>query len=193
MKSNKSLIITLLVLIVLAALYRIIPNRPPGFAPQIAMALFGGAMIKDKKWAFALPVFSMFLSDVLYQALFAAHLSTIPGFYEGQWLNYSLFAGITLLGFTLKRITVLRVAGYSLLGPTLFFLLSNAYYWLTVGIDVQTGLPLNKSFSGLVLSYRQGIPFYRGSLIATVVFSAILFGGYYLITSNSTKAKAVQA
>ncbi len=193
MKSNKSLIITLVVLIVLAAVYRVIPNRPLGFAPQIAMALFGGAMIKDKKWAFALPIFSMFLSDLLFQGLFAAHLSAIPGFYDGQWLNYCLFAGITLLGFTLKRITVLRVGAYALLAPTLFFLLSNGWYWLTVGIDIRTGLPLEKSFSGLLLAYSQGLPFYRGAIIATVVFSAILFGGYYLLTANAHKAKAVQA
>src|SRR3982074_2012130 len=106
MKSNKSLAWTLISLIVVAALYRIIPNRLPGFAPQYAMALFGGAVIKDKKWAFALPIFSMFLSDLLYQALYSGGLSSVPGFYEGQWQNYLLFAGITLLGFFMKRITV---------------------------------------------------------------------------------------
>ena len=75
MKSSKSLIVTMIVLIVLAALYRVIPNRPLGFAPQIAIALFAGSMITDKKWAFALPVFSMFLSDLIYQGLFAAHFA----------------------------------------------------------------------------------------------------------------------
>ena len=193
MKSNKSLFVTLVVLIVLAALYRIIPNRPLGFAPQIAMALFGGAMIKDKKWAFALPIFSMFLSDLLYQGLFAAHLSSTPGFYEGQLLNYCLFAGITLLGFTLKKVTVLRVAGYSLLGPVLFFLLSNGYYWLAGGTDIRTNLLLDRSWAGLVQSYAQGLPFLRGAIIATVVFSAILFGGYYLLTTKSHKTSPVQA
>jgi hypothetical protein len=193
MKSGKSLIVTLIVLIVLSALYRVIPNRPWGFTPQIAMALFGGAVIKDKKWAFALPIFSMFLSDLLYQGLFAAHLTNLQGFYEGQWLNYCLFAGITVLGFTLKRITVLRVAAYSLLGPTLFFLVSNGYYWLSGGTNVNTQLPLERSFVGLMQSYQQALPFYRGTLIGTVVFSAILFGGYYLFTANAQKGSTVQA
>ncbi|HEY4149895.1 MAG TPA: DUF6580 family putative transport protein [Chitinophagaceae bacterium] len=188
MKSSKSLIVTLIVLIVLAALYRFIPNRPLGFAPQIAMALFGGAMIKDKKWAFALPIFSMFLSDLLYQAF-----SSTPGFYEGQWLNYCLFAGITLLGFTLKKVTVLRVAGYSLLGPVLFFLLSNGYYWLAGGTDIRSNLLLDRSLAGLLQSYAQGLPFLRGALIATFVFSTILFGGYYLLTAKSHKASPVRA
>ena len=187
MKSGKSLIITLLVLIVVAAVYRIIPNRPLGFAPQWAMALFGGAVIKDKKWAFALPIFSMFLSDVLYQALYAAGLSTIKGFYEGQLVNYILFAGITVLGFTLKHITVLRVAGYSVLASTLFFFCSNFSYWAGGGPDIRTNLPLDKSFAGLLQSYTQALPFYQGCLISTLVFSAVLFGGYYLLTTRHQK------
>jgi hypothetical protein len=193
MKSGKSLISTLLILIVISAVYRVIPGRPDGFTPQIAMALFGGAMIKDKKWAFALPIFSMFISDLLYQGLFAMHWSDRQGFYEGQWVTYCLFAGITLLGFTLRRITVLRVAGYSLLAPTLYFLLSNGAYMLGGGIDVRTGASLDRSFAGLLQSYTQGLPFYRGYIIGTLVFSAVLFGGYYLLTANAHKAKAAQA
>src|SRR6478672_10549542 len=125
MKSNKSLILTMLVLIVMAALYRIVPGRPYGFAPQIAMALFGGAVIKDRKWAFALPIFSMFLSDLLYQALYNAGISPIYGFYEGQWLNYLLFAVMVLIGFAIRKINVLNVLLASLAAPTVFFLLSN--------------------------------------------------------------------
>ncbi|HZG23917.1 MAG TPA: DUF6580 family putative transport protein, partial [Chitinophagaceae bacterium] len=63
MKLNKSIVWSLVLLIVVGSIYRVIPNRPWGFTPQLAMALFAGAMIKDKKWAFALPLFSMFLSD----------------------------------------------------------------------------------------------------------------------------------
>ena len=87
MKNKKSILLTFLVLIVVAALYRVIPGRPFGFAPQIAMALFAGAVIKDRKSAFALPLFSMILSDVIYELLFISGLSTLQGFYEGQFTN----------------------------------------------------------------------------------------------------------
>ncbi|MBS1566525.1 MAG: hypothetical protein JST39_19225 [Bacteroidetes bacterium] len=202
MKSSKSLIITVLVLVVIAALYRIIPNRPLGFAPQLAMALFGGAVIKDKKWAFALPLFSMFLSDVLYQVLYAAGLSVMPGFYEGQLTNYILLAGITVLGFTLGKLLSARIAAgysammigaYALLAPTLFFIFSNGAYWLGGGPDVRTNLPLERSFAGLMQSYTQAIPFYRGALVSTLAFSAVLFGGYYLLTAASRKGAAARA
>ena len=120
MKSNKNLLITFIVLVVVASLYRVIP-RPVNFAPHIAMALFAGAVIKDKKWAFALPIFSMFFSDLLYQVLYNYGLSDRPGFYVGQWQNYLLFAGITMIGFLIKKIRFVNVLLASVAAPTVFF------------------------------------------------------------------------
>jgi hypothetical protein len=180
---NKKIIWSLVLLIVVAAVYRLIPNRPLGFAPQIAMALFGGAIIKDKKWAFALPIFSMFLSDLVYQVLYLNGASVMPGFYEGQLTNYILFAGITLLGFLMKRVTLVSVTAYALIAPTLYFLVSNFATWLGGG-----GYQRPKTFEGLMQSYIDGLPFYRGSLAATVVFSFLLFGSYILLTRRSYKA-----
>ena len=128
MKSNKNLLITFIVLVIVASLYRVIP-RPVNFAPHIAMALFGGAVISDKKWTFALPIFSMFLSDLLYQVLFNYGISSTPGFYEGQWQNYLLFAGITIIGFLIKKITVFNVLAASIAAPTVFFIFSNFVVW----------------------------------------------------------------
>ncbi len=185
MKSNKSLIVTMLALIVIAALYRVIPGRPWGFAPQIAMALFGGAVIKDKKWAFALPIFSMFLSDLLYQGLYSAGLiSDIYGFYPGQWINYCLFALMVFIGFAIRKITVVNVLAASLIAPTVFFLLSNFITWS--GLAGLRGLNRPFTFDGLMMAYNDGLPFYQGGVLGTLFFSAVLFGGYYLLTRNST-------
>lgn len=188
MKMNKSIIWSLVLLIVVAAVYRVIPNRPYGFAPHLAMALFAGATIKDKKWAFALPVFSIFLSDLLYQGLFINGLSTIPGFYHGQLTNYLLFAGVTCIGFLMNRVTPVRVFGFALITATTFFLASNFMVWLKGG-----GLVRPKTFSGLLQCYTDALPFYRGSLIATVIFSIILFGGYYLLHKPVLQARLRKA
>src|SRR5581483_11012108 len=100
MKITRSLILALVLLVVVAAMYRAFPNRPMGFAPQYAMAIFGGAIFrKNKKWAFALPLLSIFISDVIYQLLYNQGLSATPGFYEGQWQNYLLIGGLTFIGF----------------------------------------------------------------------------------------------
>src|SRR5215471_13570155 len=99
MKLSKAIIWSFVLLVVVAALYRVIPGRPYGFAPQWAMAVFAGAVIKDKKFALIIPVLSMFFSDMFYQILYSNGLSDIPGFYEGQWQNYILFGLLTLIGF----------------------------------------------------------------------------------------------
>jgi hypothetical protein len=191
MKLNRTFFWALLALTVIAALYRIIPNRPAGFAPQIAMALFGGAIIKDKKWAFTLPVFSMFISDVLYQVLYNLNMTDIKGFYGvGQLTNYLLFAGITVMGFMINKNSIKNILTLSLAAPTLYFLFSNGMVWLAGGpnaINVLTSQPLTRDLTGLMQTYMQGLPFYKGSLIATVCFSIILFGAYYMLTRKSNR------
>lgn len=178
MKLTRSLVISLVLLIIVAALYRIIPSRPLGFVPHIAMALFGGALIKDWKWAFAIPIFSMFLSDLFYHALYLGGLNNIPGFYEGQLTNYLLFAGLTLVGFAIKRVTIPAVFAASLIAPTLYFIFSNFFVWIA-----GAGFGRPKTFAGLIQCFTDGLPFYRGNLVSTLVFSAVLFGGYYLLVA----------
>ena len=192
MKSNKALVLTLVVLIVIAALYRIVPGRPWGFAPQIAMALFGGAVIKDKKWAFALPIFSMFLSDLLFQGLYSAGLTSMYGFYDGQLLNYGLFALMVVIGFAIRKINLVNVFAASMIAPTVFFLLSNFITWSGMAGGLR-GLNRPLTFEGLLMAYGDGLPFYKGALMATLFFSTLLFGGYYLLTKNQPAANAAQA
>ena len=180
MKITKSVILALVLMILVSALYRIFPNRPMGFAPQYAMAIFAGAIfIKNKKWAFFLPVFSMFLSDVIYQVLYINSISATPGFYEGQWQNYTLFALLTFIGFLIKKINVLNVLAASLAAPTVYFILSNFVVW--AGWQGTRGLDRPKTFQGLMMCYNDALPFYPNSLYATLFFSLILFGGYHLV------------
>lgn len=179
MKISRSLILSLFLMVLVSALYRIMPNRPIGFAPQIAVGLFSGALfVKNKKWAFILPVVSMFLSDLLYQVLYNSGLTSIQGFYDGQWLNYLLFAGIACFGFLIKKNKIVNVVLTALAAPTAYFLVSNFFVWMAS--DLGYGLNRPKTFSGLLLCYNDAMPFYTNSLIATAIFSAVLFGTYYL-------------
>lgn len=181
MKINKSLILSLLLMVLVSALYRIMPNRPMGFAPQIAIGLFSGALfIKNKKWAFVLPLLSMFLSDLLYQFLFQQGFTQIQGFYDGQWINYTLFAGLTCFGFLIRKKKIVSVLLAAIGAPTTYFLVSNFLVWVS---DRGFGLNRPKTFAGLLMCYNDGLPFYTNSIIATVVFSALLFGTYYLVSN----------
>jgi hypothetical protein len=170
-------------LIVVAALYRVIPYRPMGFAPQLAMALFAGSVIKDRKWAFALPIFSMFISDLIYHLLYVNGMSAIPGFYDGQITNYLLFAGMTIIGFFMKKINVKNIAFFSLLVCVVFFILSNFFVWVNGG-----GFARPKTVEGLMLCYADALPFFGYSVAATLVFSGVLFGAWRVIMGREKVA-----
>ncbi len=181
MKNDKSIAVSFILLVSMVSLYRIIPGRPLGFAPQIAMALFAGSVVKDKKFAFLLPLLSMLISDVIYQGLFQFKLSAVPGFYSGQVSNYILFALLTVVGFAIKKTNMVHIIAGSLAGATIYFLLSNFTVWIGGGLDI-ANQPYPKTMAGLLHCYSEAIPFYQGSLYATLIFSGILFGGYYIFT-----------
>lgn len=187
MKITKQVIVSFILLVIIASLYRVMPNRPFGFAPQLAMAIFGGAIIKDKKLAFLLPLLSMFISDALYEILYRNGVGNMRGFYEGQITNYILFASMTIFGFLIRNITVPKIIAASIAAPTAFFLLSNFFVWASSSPDAGWSRP--KTFNGLLLCYNDGLPFYPWSVAATLIFSAILFGSYYLVTRNSVAAE----
>lgn len=171
MKQNKSLFLALGLLVVVGSVFRV-----AGFAPQIAMAVFGAAVIKDKRLAFLLPLVSMFLSDVLYEVLFQYGHAPYGGFYQGQITNYILLAAITLVGFWARNLNWSRIAAATIAAPTLYFLASNFVVWFGGG-----GLQRPKTFEGLLMCYNDAVPFFRSSLMYTIMFSAILFGGYFLV------------
>ena len=186
MKISKSVIIAMVLLVLVAALYRVFPNRPLGFAPQYAMAIFGGVIfVNNKKWAFLLPILSMFLSDLLFQVLYSNHLTSMQGFYEGQWQNYLLFAALTSIGFFIRKINVLNIFIASIAAPSVFFLFSNLVVW--AGWQGTRGFGRPKTLNGLLQCYADALPFYPNSIYSTLLFSCILFGSYYLIKNDQKK------
>jgi uncharacterized membrane protein YhhN len=195
MKLNRSLLLNFGMMILVAALYRVWDGRPYGFAPQIALAIFGGAIIHNKRMAFVLPLVSMLLSDVLYASLYLAGLSEIQGFYSGQWQNYLLFAGLTLFGFLMKKVNVLNVVGFSVTGSLMYFIASNFAVWAGGG-----GLNRPKTFDGLMMCYNDALAFYReyglingfaGNIVmGDLFFCGLLFGGFYLLNKTIAQPKA---
>jgi hypothetical protein len=164
-------------MIVTSALYRVLPGRPFGFAPQIAIALFSGSLfVKNKQFAFLLPLISMFLSDLMYQVLYVNHLSSIQGFYDGQLENYLLIAATAIFGFGLQTNNVSKFVGNFIAAPTVFFLVSNFIVWASFG-----GYQRPMTASGLMQTMVDGLPFYGYSVAGTFVFGAIMFGGFKLV------------
>ncbi|HEY5771194.1 MAG TPA: DUF6580 family putative transport protein [Chitinophagaceae bacterium] len=186
MKLNRSNLLILFILILACALYRVWDSRPMGFAPQIAMALFAGSVSKDKRFAFLFPVLSLFISDLIYQILYIQGLSTIKGFYSGQWQNYLLIASITVIGFFINKNKIGQIFIGSLAGAVYFFLISNFMVWVGGGWDINNQ-PYPRSFSGLMLCYTEALPFFKWSVLSTLIFNGIFFGSFYLLGKTALK------
>ncbi len=151
----------LVAMIVAAAAMRLLPH-PANFTPIGALALFAGAHFDDKRWAFLIPLAAMLLSDILL------------GFHGQMPVTYAAFAVIVAMGFALKeRRTALRVAGASVGAATFFFVVSNLGVWASGALYPMT-------FQGLVACYVAAVPFFQNWLAGTLVYAALLFGGFAL-------------
>jgi len=192
MKIEKSIVGSFVLLVVVASVYRIMPGRPMGFAPQIAMALFAGSIVKDKKYSFILPLLSMLVSDFLYEMLFQAKLTSLQGFYKGQWINYLLIASVTMIGFWVSQKNLFKIIAGSLAGATFYFIASNFTVWIGGGLGLNN-LPYPKTLEGLMTTYIAGLPFYKMSIISTLFFSGLLFGGYNFINKFAAKKSALNS
>lgn len=185
MKSNGRLIVFTLILVALATAckYFFGPDIGwSGFSPVIAIALFAGFIMKQKDMSFILPLLALFISDAVIQFLYSQDLFPYAGFYGGQWKNYAVLLAATLIGWALKGRSFSSLMAGALAAPTVFFLVSNFMVWAA-----STEAVYAKSFSGLMVCYEAGLPFYRNSLIATLIFLPVILVAYNYLT----KKKAV--
>lgn len=176
-------------MIVLAALSRLLP-LPPNFAPIEAVALFGGALFASRRLAFLVPLLAMLLSDVVLGITRGAtylDYFTTAGYLPSLLANYLCIAATVLLAFGLRgRVNGGRVLGYSLAGSVLFFLVSNAAVWLTA-----FAVPYYPACSaGLVPCYVAALPFFKTTLLSTLFYSALLFGGFALLRRRMPALRA---
>jgi hypothetical protein len=146
-------------IIVIAAALRVAPH-PWNFAPVGAVALFSGALIRDRRLAFLFPMLTLFLGDIFV------------GFHKLMPLVYASFLLSVLIGRWLQnRRTPARITLATLLGAVQFFLVTNFAVWQFLGSYPHTA-------SGLLSCYVAGIPFFWNTLAGDAFYVLIFFGGF---------------
>jgi hypothetical protein len=159
--NNALRLAVILLLIAAVASLRLLPH-PWNFTPIGALALFGGAMLRDKRAAFLLPLALLFAGDL------------VLGFYRLMPIVYASFLVSVLIGFLLReRRTAPRVAGAALLGSVQFYLLTNFAVWAAGNLYPRTA-------PGLAACYAAALPFFRNTLASDLLCAAILFGSFAL-------------
>jgi len=154
-------------LIIVSALTRIIPH-PFNFTAIGAMALFSGAVIKDKRTAYLFPIFVLFLTDLAL----GFHASMIP--------VYGCFCITVFIGTRIKNTSaVLPIVFSSLISSVIFYLVTNLPFWYA---DISL-YPM--TWAGTMESYKMALPFFRNQVLGDLVYNAVLFGAYYFIARGS--------
>ena len=138
---------------ILLASSRLIPH-PPNFTPIIASALLAPLLIKDRIFGICIPLLAMFFSDI------------IIGFHPYQFVVYSTLLIISLLA-PMKKNFIYIGAG-AILSSVWFFVVTNFSVWI-----IWDFYP--KTLEGLLLCYTLAIPFFKNTLISTILFTGILF------------------
>jgi hypothetical protein len=190
MNNNRNTVLVFLMVFLATALFRVIPyDLRAGWlgAPQFAIAVFAGAVIKDRKMAFALPLISMLLSDTIMQIMHAFNPALMPGFYSGQFINYAIIVFLTVIGFFVSKSNPLQIGAGLLASPIVFFILSNFFVWAGNG-----GWHHPKTLAGMMQTYTDGLPFLKTDLLGTAVWGVALFGIYHLVLQSKRQTAAAK-
>jgi len=148
---------------------------PYNFTPVEAIALFGGAYFSDRRLAFLVPLGAMAVADAV---ILGSLSSEMAGYwYRSAPVVYACIAVTVLGGFGLRgRVGVARVAGFSFASAVFFFLATNFAVWAVADSGGSEAC-----MHGLVPCYIAALPFFNGTLAGTLVWSALLFGGFELL------------
>ena len=166
--------------ILFGALLRVIPH-PANFAPIGAIALFGGVYLPakggsafgGKATALAMPLAAMFVSDIFI------------GFdsIQSRAMVYGSFLLIGLIGVWIgNHKNIFTVVGGSLLGSTLFYLITNCVIFYSTKMYPHT-------WAGQITSYINALPFFGNTVLGDLFYVAILFGIYEFVWSYGSKYK----
>lgn len=159
MKNNHLLIA--LGLVTLGVVSRLIPHQP-NLTAIGAIAIFSGVYL-PKKFAFAVPILSMLISDM------------IIGFHSTIGWVYAAFVLVAFLSYQGRSwLRDGKILASPLVSASLFFLVSNFGVWLSGSL-----YPL--TLAGLVDCFIRAVPFFRPTLMGDFAYTTLLYASFQLV------------
>lgn len=180
-ESKKSFVLPAL-LALLAVLGKLLFVSVHNFAILESLALFSGAYMLLKRFAFIVPILGMFISDfVINNTIYRGFFPNQEGLiFFSQYMIWGTFGIVLIVVFGklfLKKVNITNVS-FGIIGATLiFWVVTNFGSWLTYST-------YPKNLGGLMSSYIAGLPFLKYSLMGNAIFGLFLFGGYELLKSK---------
>jgi hypothetical protein len=151
-----------------------LPGHPTALSPLLSLALCAPLFCTSKLRAVILTLLIVWVSDAFINFSYTA---TFSGFYPGFYWQYVCYLLLVLLGsYALQRVNLFSILLTSVLGSTLFFIISNFGVWLTGNM-----YPMN--FSGLMTCYLMAIPFYKTIILGTAVYALGFFVAWKWIST----------
>jgi hypothetical protein len=161
-------------MIVLGALARMSQNL--NFAPVGAISLFAGARLRGWQ-AYALPILLMAATDPFLGGYSFATPFVYASFLLNVWIGSRLR--------NTEKPWLLGAAAMA--GSVQFFLISNFAVW------VAPHSHFARSIGGLGACYTVALPFFRGTLISDLVYTAVFFGLHALLSRTVVRSERVAA
>jgi hypothetical protein len=156
------------------------------FAPLAAISLCGAAYFPPR-FKFSVPLGALFVSDLFLNYHYGA--SIIEPQIIGRYLALAL---IGLIGLALQdRASLKTLLPASIVGSTIFYLITNSFSWLSDPGYV-------KNFAGLIQALTVGLPeysatptwmFFRNSILSDLFFT-LLFVACMNLGRKTTRARA---
>jgi hypothetical protein len=177
-------------LIVAAVAYRIVTGLAitsgttwlSNFAPIAAIALCGAAYFPGR-YKFTVPLIALFVTDIVLNVHYGAPM--LHPLIVGRYLALIV---VGLLGLALaKKASWKTMLPASLAGSVLFYVITNAFAWLSDPGYV-------KNFGGLIQALTVGLPQYSSTpswmFFRNSVVSDLLFTGLFVLCMHSGRTPA---
>ena len=163
------------------AMSRLLPHWP-NVTAVAAIAIFGGATLRNSLAAVLIPLTAIFFSDLIINNIFYSE------YYNGfvlfgdsaGWIYASFILMAVIAHFGIKNFKALPIVSTTVLSTFLFFVLTNIGAWMISPFYSQ-------DMAGLLLAFEAGLPFLLNSLLGNVFFVGVFFYAYSLAMEKNVQ------